>query len=216
MKPTATCILGGTFNPPHRGHIEAALDVCREIDCEAVGLMPCRLPPHKQIADLSEQHRVRMVELAVENTDNLYPELLELSLDEPSYTVKTLKYLRQRDEHAPLIFVMGEDSWQSLTNWYEWEKLSELAHLVVMRRQTQRKNLAPALVKLKTGHKISDPARLYQQPAGYIYFAETRLQPISSTQLRDALGHSPSDTAWLSDWLQPSVLQYIKENRLYV
>jgi len=216
MKASPICILGGTFNPPHRGHIQAALDVSGEIGCNRIGLMPCRLPPHKQTANLSEQHRVRMVELAVENTDKLYAELLELSLGEPSYSVKTLSYLREQDTNAPLIFIMGEDSWQSLTSWYAWEKLIGLAHIVVMRRETRRKNLAPALVKLKTDHKISDPAQLYLRPAGYIYFAETRLQPISSTQLRDALGHPLTDSPWLDDWLQPSVLHYIKENRLYV
>lgn len=216
MHTPVICLLGGTFNPPHQGHIKAALEVAREIHVPSIGLMPCRMPPHKETDGVCETHRVEMTRRATRNHPNLYTELAELSLDEPSYTVKTLQHLRKNNAQTPLIFVMGEDSWLSLDSWFKWRQLLDLAHIVVMRRDTTEKKLAPALVKIKTDHKICDPAKLYQQPAGFIYFAETQLQPISSSQLRAALRQSSSHSSWLDDWLQPSVLHYIRENRLYV
>ena len=217
MSEPVICLLGGTFNPPHMGHIKAALDVAGEIHAPSVGLMPCRMPPHKETDGVGEKHRVEMTRRATASHSNLYTELAELSLEEPSYTVKTLQYLRRNNHKASIIFVMGEDSWLSLTSWFEWRQLLDLAHIVVMRRETTEKKVPAALVKIKTDHKICDPAKLYQQPAGFIYFAETQLQPISSSQLRDALRQqSSSRSSWLDDWLQPSVLHYIRENRLYV
>ncbi|MBD3584648.1 nicotinate (nicotinamide) nucleotide adenylyltransferase [Salinimonas sp. HHU 13199] len=216
MDASVICLLGGTFNPPHEGHVKAALDVACEIHAPSVGLMPCRMPPHKETEGVCEKHRVEMTRRATHNHPTLYTELAELALDEPSYTVKTLQHLRKENAQSSIIFVMGEDSWHSLTSWFNWQQLLDLAHIVVMRRQTTEKKLAPALVKIKSDHKICDPAKLYQQPAGFIYFAETQLQPISSSQLRAALRQSSSHSSWLDDWLHPSVLHYIRENRLYV
>lgn len=216
MQPAPRCLLGGTFNPPHLGHVRCALEVASEIGVDRVHLMPCRLPPHKDTGGIAEQHRVNMVKLATQDEPALAPEWVELSLPEPSYTVKTLRHLRQQQARQPLIFVMGEDSWVSLTSWHEWPALLELANLVVMRRDTGAQKIPAELDKLAADHRIGDPTQLHRQTAGALYFARTRLQPVSSTRLRAALAEPVHDNDWLNTWLQPSVLNYIRENRLYV
>lgn len=218
-----TCLFGGTFNPPHQGHIGAALHTLDELGFDQLGLMPCKIPPHKDTARVSEHHRAEMVKRVCESDARLYPELIELSLPEPSYTVKTLRALRQRQADTPLCFFMGEDSWQSLTSWYAWPELLRLAHLVVMRRPDDNRHrhnqsLPPDLIRLKQQYQVAEPVQLTTVPAGRLYFTQTPLFDVSSTQLRQALTTSDTTSCEIKadDWLSPSVLHYIREKRLYV
>ena len=98
-------ILGGTFNPPHKGHIGAALKAADEIGVNHVHLMPCKLAPHKSVG-VSESHRVKMIELCAENNDRLIPELIELTLPSPSYTVTTLLAPTVKSEY-PICIILG-------------------------------------------------------------------------------------------------------------
>ena len=124
-------ILGGTFNPPHKGHIGAALKAADEIGVNHVHLMPCKLAPHKSVG-VSESHRVKMIELCAQNNDRLIPELIELTLPSPSYTVKSLRALKEKSDDT-ICFFIGADSLYNLDKWYEWEHLLDYCHLVVMR-----------------------------------------------------------------------------------
>ena len=212
------CVFGGTFNPPHLGHVRACLQAADEIDVARVGLMPAKVPPHKKTDGVSEHHRVAMVQRACEASDRLYPQLIELELAEPSYSVKTLQALREQHPEAPLIFIIGEDSWRNLTSWHQWQQLSQLCHLLVLRRATTDTPLAPELTTFADRHGTDEVQRLHTELSGLVYFAQTGLQPISSTQLRKWLGAESSvpDSAQVDDWVSQSVLHYIKENRLYV
>lgn len=220
-----TCLFGGTFNPPHQGHIGAVLHTLDELGFDRLGLMPCKIPPHKSTAGISEHHRVEMVKRVCEVDPRLYPELIELSLPEPSYTVKTLQAIRQQQADEPLCFFMGEDSWLSLTAWFEWPELLKLAHLVVMRRpvgdgpQTAAESaLSPELTRLKQQHQVESPELLTTRPSGQIYFTQSPLFDVSSTQLRQALATPDNDSSAINvnDWLSPAVIHYIREKRLYV
>ena len=223
---SVTCLFGGTFNPPHQGHVGAALNTLNELGFDRLGLMPCKIPPHKSTAGISEQHRVEMVKRACEVDARLYPELIELSLPEPSYTVKTLQAIRQREADNPICFFMGEDSWLTLTTWYQWPELLKLAHLVVMRRPAENNRVQAAnepvlsseLIQLKQLHQVTGPAQLATRPCGQIYFAQSPLFDVSSTQLRQALATMDTQSSYTNpdDWLSPSVLHYIREKRLYV
>lgn len=212
------CVFGGTFNPPHLGHVRACLQAADEIDVAQVGLMPAKMPPHKQTDGVSEHHRVAMVRHACEASERLYPQLIELELPEPSYSIKTLQALREQHPHAPLIFIIGEDSWRNLTSWHQWQQLSQLCHLLILRRATAEPPLAAELVAFADAHGTDDVQRLHTELSGLVYFAQTGLQPISSTQLRKWLGAGASapESAQVDDWVSQSVLHYIKENRLYV
>ena len=214
------CVFGGTFNPPHLGHVRACLEAADEIGVNQVGLMPSKLPPHKGTAGVDEHDRVAMVKLACAYSDRLFAELIELTLPAPSYSVKTLGELRQRHPTTPLVFMMGQDSWDNLPSWHEWESIHQLAHLVVLRRHGEFKPAKPdsRLTALAETAGTTNVRHLHQQPAGCIYFANTQLQPVSSTTLRNALAGNDENKHefQLTDWLSDSVLHYIKEKRLYV
>lgn len=208
---TPIALLGGTFNPPHRGHIEGALQALDQLGIEKLGLMPCKLPPHKTTAGISEAHRVAMVKLICDSHPRLYPQLTELDLPAPSYTVKTLRALRQRIASSPLVFVMGEDSLNTLDSWYEWRQLLSLCHLVVMRRQDPAGQLSPDVQKWLEEHRSHDPEQLRNTRYGHVFVARTAYHAASSTAIRNQ--NMMSDDA--SQWLPDVIINYIKQHNLY-
>ncbi|ALM90798.1 MULTISPECIES: nicotinate (nicotinamide) nucleotide adenylyltransferase [Alteromonas] len=225
-------ILGGTFNPPHLGHVSPALHLLSELNIDALGLMPCKLAPHKAVA-VSEKHRVNMVKLCCEQDKRLYPELIELSLASPSYTVKTLRALKERDNKT-ICFFIGADSLYNLKSWFEWERLLDFCHLVVMRRDSDTFTPPDDLVEWLKANKTEDVLQLHAQPNGLVFLADTPLHPVSSTQLRSAVQTNASSTLQethlnetalhdakfqatklIAKWLPKAVADYIHTHRLY-
>lgn len=221
--PAVKAILGGTFNPPHKGHISAALKAADEIGVNVVHLMPCKLAPHKSVG-VSETHRVKMIELCAENNDRLIPELIELTLPSPSYTVKTLRALKEKSDET-ICFFIGADSLYNLDKWYEWEHLLDYCHLVVMRRDDEQFSPPSAIQAWLDCHVTNDINVIHAKPAGYVVLTSTPLYSVSSTEIRDVLAGAvaPEKTetpngsnARSSDlWLEESVLEYINEHQLY-
>ena len=222
-RPTVKAILGGTFNPPHKGHIEAALSAADELGVHEVHLMPCKLAPHKAVG-VSETHRVRMIELCAQTNDRLIPELIELTLPSPSYTVKTLRALKENSDDT-ICFFIGADSLYNLDKWYEWEHLLDYCHLVVMRRDDEKFSPPPAIQAWLDCHVANDKSVIHAKPAGHVVLTNTPLFSVSSTEIRDVLasaatseksGTPNSSNADLSNlWLEESVLDYINEHQLY-
>ncbi len=207
-------ILGGTFNPPHKGHINAALAAADALKIDSVYLMPCKLPPHKAVS-VSEAHRVAMIELCCQENKRLKSELIELALPAPSYTVKTLRALRQQSQDT-ICFFIGADSLYNLDKWYEWEQLLDYCHLIVMRRGeaafTPPKSISLWLDK----HKAHDSSVINTCKNGAVLLIDTPLYPVSSTEIRNGMAKtSATDITTTSDWVPRSVLNYIEEHQLY-
>jgi len=205
-------ILGGTFNPPHLGHIEPALHLLPALKTDKLGLMPCKIAPHKSVS-VNEKHRVNMVHLCCELDKRLYPELIELSLPAPSYTVKTLQALKQRDNQT-ICFFIGADSLYNLASWFEWEHLLDYCHLIVMRRNSETFLLPESLVEWLNANKTEDYEQLHTRPNGCILLADTPLHTVSSTELRNAI-HDNEPKELIDRWLPSAVKDYIYQHQLY-
>ncbi|MBR9897214.1 MAG: nicotinate (nicotinamide) nucleotide adenylyltransferase [Gammaproteobacteria bacterium] len=219
-RPTVKAILGGTFNPPHKGHIEAALSAADELGVHEVHLMPCKLAPHKAVG-VSETHRVRMIELCAQTNDRLIPELIELTLPSPSYTVKTLRALKENSDDT-ICFFIGADSLYNLDKWYEWEHLLDYCHLVVMRRDDEEFSPACAIQAWLDTHVSDDKNVIHTEPAGKVVLTNTPLYNVSSTEIREVLASAtPADKGHVLEgspaelWLENAVLEYINEHQLY-
>ncbi len=207
-------LLGGTYNPPHRGHIKAGLDALNEIGVERLGLLPCKLPPHKTVPETSSAHRLSMLELACEDDKRLYVEPLELSLPAPSYTVNTLRHLRAKHPDTRLFFLLGEDSLYNLPTWYEWQSLTDYCHIIVMRRPDTAASISPQLGEWLAKRQCQSVDPLHQQTSGLIYSTASQDYPVSSTRLRELIA-TDIDNTDVSYWLNPAVLHYIKQHHLY-
>lgn len=128
-------LLGGTFNPPHLGHLVCANEALVQLDLDVVRLVPTRVPPHKAVTDEpGAEVRAELCELAVAGNPRLEVSRIEVGRDGPSFTVDTLRELHARAPEDELTFIVGGDMAHSLPTWREPEAILELARIGVAGR----------------------------------------------------------------------------------
>jgi nicotinate-nucleotide adenylyltransferase len=192
-------ILGGTFNPPHRGHLALASHAQAELGLELVLLMPAHSAPHKgDEEDPGPQRRLEMCRLAVE--DDKEPGLeacaLEVERGGPSYTVDTLRAIRQSDPEAELTFIVGADMARTLPAWREPRALVEFAGLAVAEREDAgREDVLRALAPLSAD----------------VAFLKMPLVEISSSIVRERVKVGEP----IEGLVAPAVAEYIAAHGLY-
>jgi nicotinate-nucleotide adenylyltransferase len=149
-------ILGGTFNPPHIGHLIMAQEAFEQLGLDRVELMPVSSPPHKDaFGDPGAEVRLELCRLATEGDDRLGVSGLEIERGGASYTVDTLKALHERVPEHELTFIVGGDMAHSLPAWREPEGILELARLAVAERQeVRREDIAHRLEPLHSGDRV--------------------------------------------------------------
>lgn len=129
-------VMGGTFDPPHFGHLAAAEEVLHRLGLDSILWIPAGLPPHKLQSPVTPaHHRVEMLRRALEGNVGFELSTVETERERPSYTVETLARLRERRPDDRLVFLMGSDQFASLARiWSRPELLPQLAELAVMVR----------------------------------------------------------------------------------
>ncbi len=129
-------VLGGTFDPPHLGHLAIAEQAIAQLELEEVNFVPARLPPHKSAKDISPvEHRVEMVRLAIAGNPRFVLSYVDVDREGPSYSVDTVRLLRQGwDESVEIYFIMGMDSLASILTWHQPDELIRLCRLAVFSR----------------------------------------------------------------------------------
>jgi nicotinate-nucleotide adenylyltransferase len=140
-------ILGGSFNPPHRGHIELARHALRELGLSRVLLMPARVSPGKPVEEelnpAQPEHRLAMCRVAVAGVEEVDACALEIERDAPSYTVDTLRALHDDHPDIALTFILGADAASTLPTWHEAAELPALARFAVALRVGRRPIIKP-------------------------------------------------------------------------
>ena len=155
-------ILGGTFNPPHLAHLICAQEAHLQLALDRVLFVPARVPPHKPIdSEPGPEQRLRLCQLAVQGDERFAVSDVELRRDGPSYTVDTLKALKDQSPNDELYLILGGDVAAGLPTWRQPERVLELATLAIARRRgTPRSTVAQALSSLRGG----DRARHFAMP----------------------------------------------------
>lgn len=181
-------ILGGTFDPPHLGHLIIAEEVRLALNLAEVWFMPSQEPPHKNKALSSAQDRMEMVKKAIECNPYFKLNTIELDRLGKSYTIDTLNILMEKHPDTKFYFIIGGDMVEYLP---KWRKIDELIKMITF-----------AGVK-RVGFKLDTPYPVKLLDIPYI--------EISSTMIRERIEHQDSIT-----YLVPEpVKQYIEEKRLY-
>ena len=149
-------ILGGTFNPPHMGHLVMAQEAFDQLDLERVALLPVAVPPHKEAReDPGPAVRVELCRLAVAGDERLAVSTLEIERGGASFTVDTLRELHDVEPEHDLTFIVGGDMAQSLPAWREPESILRLARLAVAEREgVRREDIARRLEPLHDGDRV--------------------------------------------------------------
>jgi nicotinate-nucleotide adenylyltransferase len=199
-------ILGGTFNPPHLGHLAIARHAREELDLERVLLIPANAAPHKPGDDCPAHHRLRMCELLVVGTDGIVVCALEIDRGGTSYTVDTLAHIHGSAPDAELTFIVGADTARTLAAWREPAKLLELADLAVAARSgSARREVLEAV------ERVVGDADAGRSAVARMRFLEMPVIEISSSQVRARAARSEP----VDELVGPAVAAYIAEHQLY-
>jgi nicotinate-nucleotide adenylyltransferase len=130
-----TGVFGGTFDPPHIGHLIAAQDACIELELDRVLFVLAARPPHKEGQAVTPASvRLEMLKAALAGCGRFEACLLELEREGPSYTVDTLRALRGQDPDQELYLLIGADQVAALPEWHEPAQIARLAHIVALTR----------------------------------------------------------------------------------
>lgn len=128
-------ILGGTFNPPHLGHLLMAEQVGNQLELDEVWFMPTAKPPHAPgKTTIASQHRVQMIQLAIENNPLFKVQPYEIHRGGVNYTVDTMKHFVETYPESDFYFIIGSDSANDLSTWKRTDELVQLVQLVGVRR----------------------------------------------------------------------------------
>lgn len=129
-------ILGGTFNPPHAGHLALARSAREQLGLDRVLLMPANIAPNKPVSseDPGAEHRLAMCRLAAATEDGVQASALEVERGGVSYTVDTIRSIHDREPDAELTLILGADTARTLPGWREPECLLGMAGLAVAER----------------------------------------------------------------------------------
>ena len=129
-------ILGGTFNPPHLGHLILAEESLRQLKLDKVIFIPAFIPPHKKVKRNNPQMRYKMAILACKGNPAFEVSSIEVSRSTVSYSVDTLRAFKKRyGKRAELFFIIGGDSLGYFKKWKNSRELLNLAHFAVAARQ---------------------------------------------------------------------------------
>ena len=155
-------VLGGTFNPPHLGHLLCAQEAYVQLELDAVMLMPARTPPHKPVEDEpGVEHRLELCRLAAQGDPRFEVSELEINRPGPSYTVDTLSELHSNAPDNDLFLIVGGDIAAGFADWREPERVLSLATLAVAKRRgTSRPAVDAALAHLPGGERT----RFFRMP----------------------------------------------------
>jgi len=204
-------VIGGTFDPIHVGHLDAAAAARHALVLDQVIVMPSFVPPHRgQEPRASPFHRFALAALAVEPLDGYRVSDAELRRAGPSYTADTMRELHASGlRPAEIFFILGGDAFLDIAAWHAYPSVLEACHFVVIARGestidarlTGRPELAARVRPLDT--------RSDAQPAIFLVPAQTRA--VSSTDIRDRLaaGHS------IDGLVPPNVARHIHQHGLY-
>ena len=142
-------IMGGSFDPCHRGHINLALDAARQADLTKVILMPARVQPFKIDAKTAgNNHRLNMLKAAVENIAELEVSDWEMRQEELSYTYLTMREAkRQAGDETQVFFISGTDSFLEISRWKNSEELISENRFIVGVRPGYREDELEAEIK---------------------------------------------------------------------
>jgi len=195
-------VMGGTFDPPHYGHLAAAEAAWEDLDLDEVLFIPAGVPPHKKSEEVSAaHHRLAMVKLAVAGHPHFRVSRMELERPGPHYSVDTIRLLTEAQPGEEFYFIIGSDMAFELPRWYEPRQLVALCRIVVLNRPGYSMDeLSCHLAGLFAAHP--DHLLMHRVPG----------VDISSTEVRQRLALGKSARYLLPD----AVLAYIKENHLYV
>ena len=199
-------IFGGTFDPPHHGHIRLAEQALERLSLDEVQFLPCANPVHRSQPMANASDRLQMLELAIASRPGFRINTIELDRGGSSYMVDSLRQIRADNKHASLCLMLGIDAFNAIQTWKSPNEILKLANLVVCRR--------PGIdldESIYSTHHISLPTVLQSDQSGCVLSLDIEENPCSSTQVRALL----AKREFAGNCLASTVIDYIYQHHLY-
>jgi nicotinate-nucleotide adenylyltransferase len=205
-------IFGGTFDPPHVGHLLAASDAIEHLTLDRLVFVPAGIQPLKAGRETaSAAHRLAMVRLMVGADARLQSDSVEVDRDGLSYTVDTLRDFARRFPSADRYFLVGADVLASFAQWRDPQTVLDLATLAVLTRRPESDSDAISEATQMEQQRMSARGSLLDGLAQRSTFVPTRRVDISSTEIRDRVRSGRSIHGFVTD----AVGEYITAHGLY-
>ncbi|MDD6269829.1 MAG: nicotinate (nicotinamide) nucleotide adenylyltransferase [Oscillospiraceae bacterium] len=195
-----TGIYGGSFDPVHKGHIHLAKTAMKYFDIDEVIFVPAKVSPFKQSkTDVTEgKHRLAMLRLALENEPSMSVSDYELLQENVSYTIYTVRHMKELYKEDTLVLLMGSDMFLSFQKWYCWQEIMSLAEIGCISRNSGDRDML-----LKQAGILSE--------FGKANVCCDDILPVSSTEIRKFLKKGEECSCYLPE----NVVQYIVKHNLY-
>jgi nicotinate-nucleotide adenylyltransferase len=206
-------ILGGTLDPVHIGHVEAARGALVALALERVIFIPSRVPPHRQTGPAaSPYHRFAMAALATNPIEGLEVSDIELSAPGPSFTADTLSRLHATGlRPEQIFFISGADAFAEIETWSRYPHVLSMAHFVVVSRPGHPADALPASLPALANRMVAATREAALRPEPSVFLVDALTPDVSSTDIRQRLGEGES-----IDGLVPAAVeQHIRRHLLY-
>jgi nicotinate-nucleotide adenylyltransferase len=208
-------LLGGTYNPIHKGHLHLATQAQKIFNLEKVVFIPAYRSPHKlTLEPMSGEHRLAMLTLALEGLPLFTIDKIELNKNEVCYTIETLKQLQSDHPDWKMLLILGADAFQAIETWKQYSQLLNYCNILVGTRPGSELQLSE-LVKNKLAHRVlgmKDGAtnnKIFKN-IGVTFFQISPLD-ISSYKIRQKVNKGEE----VKELLPHSVDNYIMRHKLY-
>ena len=205
-------ILGGTFDPIHRGHLDLADAAYTTLGLTEMVIVTSNVPPHRPQPVVSSFHRFAMVALAIQERPHWRASDLELRYDAPSYTSRTLNLFHDRGyQPSELFFVIGADAFLDIASWRDYPNILESAHFVVVSRPGFRVGELPERLPQLAPRMGTEPLDALSSAHPLIILIEAPTADVSATAIRSRLAKGQS----IAGLVPASVRQHIEQHGLY-
>jgi len=198
-------IFGGTFDPPHRAHIELPPKVAASLECDRIIYVPARINPLKSDQPSPGEERVAMLRAALANHPAVEVSTSELDREGPSYFIDTLEMIAKQHPGATLRFLIGCDQALEFHRWRNWESILRLADPVVMLRPPWTRESLHAALTEQQGE---------ERAAWWMEHLTNESLPtidVSATMIRERMNQGEA----IDDLVSDEVAAYIAEHKLY-
>jgi nicotinate-nucleotide adenylyltransferase len=195
-------VYGGSFDPVHFGHLKTANSIKNELNFERLFLLPCFEPVHKNSLHYSSIERLKMLSLAIKEFPSLEIDTREIDRGGSSFMIDTLIELLEEFKENNICLIIGMDSFISFKTWKKWDQFASLVHLIVLPRNSGQ----PSQNSLDTFELAIDKNDLKIKPNGLLYFSNSELIDISSTDIRDRIASNQN----LDGLMPSSVINFLQ------
>jgi nicotinate-nucleotide adenylyltransferase len=211
---------GGSFDPPHRGHLAIADALVEQFGLDSFVFIPAFHAPHKaRLKPTSAYDRYAMLCLATQGSAKMTVSRLEIEVPERPYSVETLSRILEQMLDDEIFFVIGADSWRDILTWREWEKVLTMVNIIVVTRPGVEivfdhitDEIRRRIVDMRNGSDPGAVATGFRSEATSIFITDAVNMDISATEIRRKIREE--DPTWRED-VTAEVANYVEKYQIY-